>query len=179
MNILQESPTLGESISPERLNHLLGQGASLRLIDVRSAQEFAEAHVPGAVNVPMEELASRIEDIKGQTAIVICQSGKRAGLCHAQIASVTEAAVLEGGTSGWQASGLPVVGSRTKGLPLMRQVQIVAGVLILTGVILSQVVAPGWVWLAGFVGAGFTVAGLTGFRGMALILAKMPWNKQS
>jgi hypothetical protein len=53
----------------------------------------------------------------------------------------------------------------------------VAGSLVLLGVILSQTVAPGWIWLSGFVGAGLTFAGISGFCGMARLLAAMPWNK--
>ena len=62
-------------------------------------------------------------------------------------------------------------------LPLMRQVQLIAGLLILTGTLLSLFVHPGWIGLAIFVGAGLTVAGSTGFCGMAVILEKMPWNR--
>jgi len=59
----------------------------------------------------------------------------------------------------------------------MRQVQIAAGSLVLLGVILSQTVAPGWIWLSGFVGAGLTYAGISGVCGMARLLAAMPWNQ--
>ncbi|MFS6828004.1 DUF2892 domain-containing protein [Cyanobium sp. ATX-6F1] len=61
----------------------------------------------------------------------------------------------------------------------MRQVQIAAGSLVLLGVILSQAVAPGWIWLSGFVGAGLVFAGVSGFCGMARLLAAMPWNRVS
>jgi hypothetical protein len=60
---------------------------------------------------------------------------------------------------------------------LIRQVQIVAGGLVLFGVVLSQVAAPGWIWLSGFVGAGLMFAGISGFCGMARLLAAMPWNR--
>jgi hypothetical protein len=46
-------------------------------------------------------------------------------------------------------------------------------------VILSQTVAPGWIWLSGFVGAGLTFAGIIGTCGMARRLAAMPWNRVS
>jgi rhodanese-related sulfurtransferase len=59
----------------------------------------------------------------------------------------------------------------------MRQVQIVAGGLVLLGVVLSQVVAPGWLWLSGVVGAGLIFAGISGFCGMARLLAALPWNR--
>ena len=61
----------------------------------------------------------------------------------------------------------------------MRQVQIAAGLLILAGVALGLVVAPAWFGLAGFVGAGLTFAGLTGWCGMARLLALLPWNRRA
>ena len=59
----------------------------------------------------------------------------------------------------------------------MRQVQIAAGALILAGVILSVTVNPAFLGLSAFVGAGLTFAGVTGWCGMAHLLALMPWNK--
>lgn len=64
-------------------------------------------------------------------------------------------------------------------LELQRQVQIGAGSMILLGVILGTTVAPGWYALSGFVGAGLIMAGVTGFCGLARVLMKMPWNKNS
>ena len=55
----------------------------------------------------------------------------------------------------------------------------IAGSLILLGLILSNTVAPAWILLTWFVGSGLTFAGITGFCGMARLLAVMPWNKVS
>ena len=60
---------------------------------------------------------------------------------------------------------------------LSRQVQIAAGALVLTGVIFGFLIAPAWFALAGFVGAGLTFAGVTGFCGMARLLMRAPWNR--
>jgi rhodanese-related sulfurtransferase len=89
----------------------------------------------------------------------------------------TELADLEGGLLAWQAAQLPLEKRRGAPLPLMRQVQISAGALVLIGVVLSQTVAPGWIWLSGFVGAGLIFAGISGFCGMARLLALLPWNR--
>jgi rhodanese-related sulfurtransferase len=78
---------------------------------------------------------------------------------------------------GWQAAQLPIERRKGAPLPLMRQVQIVAGGLVLLGVILSQLATPVWIWLSGFVGAGLMFAGISGFCGMARLLAAMPWNR--
>jgi predicted branched-subunit amino acid permease len=61
----------------------------------------------------------------------------------------------------------------------MRQVQIGAGSLVLIGIILGTLVAPGFYALSAFVGAGLVFAGTTGFCGMAHLLARMPWNRRA
>jgi rhodanese-related sulfurtransferase len=59
----------------------------------------------------------------------------------------------------------------------MRQVQIAAGGLVLAGVALGFTVHPVFFGLSAFVGAGLALAGVTGFCGMARLLAVMPWNR--
>ena len=49
--------------------------------------------------------------------------------------------------------------------------------MALAGVLLGAFVWPGFYVLSGFVGAGLTLAGITGFCGMARLLAHMPWNR--
>lgn len=61
----------------------------------------------------------------------------------------------------------------------MRQVQITAGSLVLTGVLLGLFVAPGFFGLSAFVGAGLIFAGVTGWCGMANLLRVMPWNRRA
>jgi hypothetical protein len=48
---------------------------------------------------------------------------------------------------------------------------------VLLGLILGTWVAPGWIALSWFVGAGLVFAGVSGFCGMARLLAVMPWNR--
>lgn len=85
--------------------------------------------------------------------------------------------VLAGGIDGWRAAGLPTQVNARAPLELMRQVQLAAGGLVLLSVLLAVFVAPAFVGLAGFVGAGLVLAGATGFCGMAHLLARMPWNR--
>jgi hypothetical protein len=70
-----------------------------------------------------------------------------------------------------------VIADRTAPLPIMRQVQIAAGSLVLLGVVLAVLVSPWFMALSAFVGAGLIVAGVTGFCGMANLLLHMPWNR--
>jgi len=81
------------------------------LVDVREPEEYAAGHVPGAVNLPQSELASRLDELRPATGVVvICQSGMRSTraaqfLVQRGFRDVTVAA---GGTSAWMRAGLPV-----------------------------------------------------------------------
>ncbi len=64
-----------------------------------------------------------------------------------------------------------------KTISLERQVRIGAGSLVLAGVLLGWFVRPEFIWLSGLVGAGLVFAGITDICGLALLLAKAPWNR--
>ena len=89
------------------------------------------------------------------------------GRGHAQLVR------LEGGTDAW----LQAVSSQKVRWSLERQVRLGAGMLVLIGVALGFLVDPGGFAVAAFIGAGLTFSGVTGFCGMAKILALMPWNR--
>lgn len=168
-------------IKPQELMDRLASGARLQLIDVRSAREFDEVHLPGAVNVPLEQVESRLADLRhDEPTVLVCQSGRRADICRGLLQSRRdELIVLEGGTKAWIDENLPVVRATRNRLPLMRQVQLIAGILVLVGAALGRFVEPNWAFLPMFVGAGLTLAGSTGFCGLASLLARMPWNQAS
>jgi rhodanese-related sulfurtransferase len=154
-------------------------GPALRCIDVRSPSEFAAGHIPTAINIPMDEIESRLADLSPQTPIVmVCQSGKRASMTRALLADrMPNLTVLTGGTSAWQQAGLSLVASTRSRWSLERQVRLGAGLLVLTGVILGFLVHRDWFYLAAFVGAGLIFAGTTNFCAMAHLLALLPWNR--
>jgi hypothetical protein len=64
-----------------------------------------------------------------------------------------------------------------KRLAVDRQVQLIAGIMVLMGVTLGTLVNPWFLTIAAFFGAGLTFAGATGTCGLALLLLKMPWNR--
>jgi rhodanese-related sulfurtransferase len=153
---------------------------AVTVIDVREPMEYASGHINGSLNVPLARLSQA--DLPQGPLVLVCQSGNRStkGLTQLlQQGHPHAVADLVGGVPAWQQAGFSVRKLKRAPLPLMRQVQIAAGTLVLIGVILSQTVAPGWIWLSGFVGAGLTFAGISGFCGMARLLAAMPWNKVS
>jgi rhodanese-related sulfurtransferase len=87
--------------------------------------------------------------------------------------------LLEGGIEAWRQAGLDCAVDRKQPLEIMRQVQIGAGTLVLLGVLLGFAVSPVGFGLSAFVGAGLLTAGVTGWCGMARLLAVMPWNRRA
>ena len=142
--------------------------------------EYVGGHIAGSLNIPLSRITEA--DLPQGPLVLVCQSGNRSAKALAllqQLGRQHPLTDLQGGVPAWQQAGFPVRKLKGAPLPLMRQVQIAAGSLVLLGVILSQTVAPGWIWLSGFVGAGLTFAGISGFCGMARLLAVMPWNRVS
>lgn len=165
------------TISPTAAKQLIDRGAML--IDIRGADEFAREHIAGARNLPIDQLTSIPENSK--PVVFHCKSGNRTSVNAGKLATVAncEAYIVEGGIEAWKGAGLPVIADRKQPIEIMRQVQIVAGSLVILGVVLSQVVDPAFMALPAFIGAGLTFAGLTGWCGMAKLLAVLPWNRPS
>jgi rhodanese-related sulfurtransferase len=149
----------------------------VRLIDVRTPAEHGEVHIEGSVLMPLDRLDP---SQAAGPCVLVCRSGKRAEQARQKLgtAGCRELSVLEGGVDAWERAGLPVTRGKAV-LSLERQVRIAAGMLVLAGVVLGTWVHPGFYGLAAFVGAGLTFAGLTDWCGMAMLLAKMPWNQRS
>lgn len=170
---------MDSAVSVTQLQNLASQ--PVLLVDVRSGSEFASGHIPSAVNIPMDQIEGRLDDLDRNLPIVlICQSGKRASMTAGLLDSCQrQVSVLEGGTKAWIQAGLPVVASVKTRWSLERQARLGAGMLALTGAVLALTVHPYWVLLCGFIGLGLTFAGLTDICGMGIILEKMPWNRQS
>lgn len=170
------------TISPAALSAFLCAGSAPELLDVRTSPEYASAHVPGAKLIPLNELkidAFLAQHKPGTPIYVLCQAGARAtkAIEEFERAGCGDCVLVEGGTQGWIDAGLPVHRGASSVLPIMRQVQIVVGSLSTAGAILALAVNPWFAVLPFFLGCGLLFAGITGTCGMALLLAKMPWNR--
>ncbi len=165
------------TVSPAEAKRLLDRGATL--IDIRGRDEHARERIHGAKNYPVESLATLDGDHR--IAIFHCRSGQRTAMHAAKLAEAArcEAYIVDGGIEAWKKAGLPVARDRNQPIELQRQVMITAGSLVLVGVMLGQFVAPGFYVVPAFVGSGLAFAGVTGWCGMAKLLALMPWNRQS
>jgi rhodanese-related sulfurtransferase len=167
-----------KTISPAQAKDLMNQGAVL--VDIRDADEHAREHIPGAANLAFSETKPGRPELENERAVIYhCRSGART-MANAEAlkqAAACEAYVVEGGLEAWRKAGLPVNVDRKQPLPLIRQVQIGAGGLVVLGVALGYLASPWFFLLSGFVGAGLLQAGITGWCGMANLLQTMPWNR--
>ncbi len=86
------------------------RSASSTLVDVREPSEYVAGHVPGAVLMPMGQLAGRLDELdKSGPVYVICASGNRsAAMTDVLLASGFDAYNVAGGTSAWARSGRPL-----------------------------------------------------------------------
>src|SRR6185503_3840435 len=172
---------LGETdaptIAPGELDALRGRDTAPLILDVRSPIEFEAERIEGSLNVPLDALDARVDEIpEGADLVVVCRTGVRATIAAESLARTgRRARVLDGGVLAWRRARLPLREGRRR-LPVDRQVQLIAGSMVLIGVGLGLTVSPWFLALAAFFGAGLTFAGATGTCGLALVLMKLPWN---
>ena len=93
------------------LQHLSHHADHLYVLDVRTPQEYADGHVPGAVNVPYDQLAARLAEVpKDKDVVLYCKSGRRAGIAADVLAAggYKRLSHLEGDMNAWVEKGRPV-----------------------------------------------------------------------
>jgi rhodanese-related sulfurtransferase len=155
--------------------------ANTTLVDVREYAEYAGGRVSNAKLVPLGEIEKRHQELDHtHTVYVMCRTGRRSIEAQKRLKALGFQNVVnvKGGFEEWKKENLPFEKDENAPWALERQVRFVAGLLVLTGVLLSIFVHPYFIGLAGFVGAGLTFAGATDWCGMGLLLAKMPWNQR-
>lgn len=164
----------------QSLNEFLESDIDVRLLDVRTTGEFESAHLPGAYNVPLDQLREHASELRRvqSPVVLICQSGGRARQAEAMLreAGMKDLHLLEGGMNAWLAAGQSIQrGGKTR-ISLERQVRILAGSLIALFSLLS-LKFPLLAWVPALMGCGLVFAGITDTCGMALLLAKLPYNR--
>jgi len=101
------------AISNTELATKIQQGQAPLVLDVRTPEEFKSGHIPGAVNIPIDELGSRLGELrigKGDEVVVHCEKGARAAKAEAllQQSGYADVVDLSGHMKGWRDAGLPV-----------------------------------------------------------------------
>ena len=164
-------------IGPDELAELRAAGSEIRILDVRTPGEFETVHIRGSYNIPLDKLGEHASEIDDEI-ILVCQSGNRATRAEEILEKngVEGLRVLRGGMASWIGAGQPVERGANR-ISLERQVRIAAGTLVAIGAVLALVVNPLWALLPLFVGSGLVFAGVTDTCGMAMVLAKLPYNR--
>ncbi|HEY1973711.1 MAG TPA: rhodanese-like domain-containing protein [Pseudonocardia sp.] len=174
------STTTEERIDAATLRDWLGQPDPVTVIDVRSPAEFETVHLDGSYNMPLnlieghtEQLAARLN---GQV-VLVCQSGVRATQAQQRLAGVgaERVSVLEGGISGFGSDDPRLLRGRPR-WAMERQVRLVAGTLVLTGLV-AGLRLPKARLLAAGIGTGLTISALTDTCTMGRLLAMLPYNQ--
>jgi len=154
---------------------------AIRFLDVRTPGEFETEHIRGAYNVPLDTLGEHAAELctsLSDPVVLVCQSGQRARQADATLreAGMANLHVLDGGVNAWMAGGLPTIRG-AKRMSLERQVRIVAGGLAALGGILALAVNPWFAAIPAVMGSGLVFAGVTDTCTMAMLLAKLPYNR--
>lgn len=175
-----DSPEMPAHVDATSLRSWLTRPDQPRLIDVRSAAEFRAAHIPGSVNIPLPLLRREVDRLTPHLAdriVLICRTDRRAGEAEQLLAGrgLSRLHVLTGGITAWQQWGGDIVRGEGR-WDLERQVRLVAGGLVLTG-ILASTRAPATKWLSGAIGCGLVTAAVTDSCLMGTMLAKLPYNR--
>ena len=166
-----------KTVKAKELKQILDAG-TVELLDVRNTDEFIEKHINGAKNIPLPILSLDQFNSGDKKVVVQCKSGKRGQSAYLKLKNLNPSLDLynlEGGITEWEKEKFDVVVISDK-LSIMRQVQIVAGSLIVSGTLLGLFVSPALFIIPIFVGGGLIFAGITGWCGMANLLKYMPWN---
>jgi rhodanese-related sulfurtransferase len=102
------------TITPDLLiERQLVEGPDLVVLDVRNATEYAAGHVPGAVNVPHDQIETRLDELAGlrdKDVVVYCHTGRRAALAVETLThhGFTRLEHLAGDMQAWTADHRPV-----------------------------------------------------------------------
>ncbi|MFP4098134.1 MAG: rhodanese-like domain-containing protein [Alphaproteobacteria bacterium] len=151
------------------------------LIDVREPAEYSSQRINGAKLLPLTSLKRPKKLETNKKALVYCRSGRRSLEACQKLAAANDGVDfynLQGGIEAWRNQGLPVEESDRKILPLDRQVQLTIGLSLLVFGLLGYFAHPAFSLGAAFFGAGLSNAGLTGWCGLAKLIARMPWNQK-
>lgn len=168
------------SINPSNLKTI----PNAQILDVRTHVEHREEalscfhhHVPLDQLIPAEFMGRPDVDTS-KPLYILCKAGGRAQRAQQAFmeAGFTNCFVIKDGIEGCKACQMSTLATGTS-ITLERQVRIAVGGVILAGTLLGAFITPAFYWLSGLAGAGLVFSGLTGWCGMALLLAKAPWNK--
>lgn len=163
------------------LKEVLEEGKGT-LVDVREYGEFAGGRVSDARLMPLGDLETRHKELDHDKPIyVMCRTGRRSAEAQKKLKALgfTNVINVVGGLEAWKSEDLPVERDEKAPWAIERQVRFVAGLIVLTGVVLAALVHPYLIGISAFVAAGLVFSAVTDSCAMGMLLLKMPWNRVS
>lgn len=153
------------------------------ILDVRTDIEHRAAALKQPhIHLPLDRLDAadfiKAQKLDGSRPLyILCRAGARAAKAAESFrqAGFENVHVIDGGILNCETCGLAL--KKGEVISLERQVRIAVGSTVLLGVLLGALLSPWFYVLPAFCGAGLVVAGVTEWCGMALLLARAPWNR--
>lgn len=168
-------------ISIDQFEDELKKDPAAQCLDVREAAEYAQSRLENFNLCSLSGLSegSVASLDRSKPTYLLCRSGNRARQAAERLEKMdfSDVRVIEGGLSAWEAAGKRLIKGTSGVWSLERQVRFTAGLLVLSGILLGRYFHPGWIFLSLFVAAGLVYSALTDTCGMALFLARLPWNR--
>jgi rhodanese-related sulfurtransferase len=181
---MNTTPAPASALDVEQARDRIGD---LLVIDVRTPGEYASGHLPGALNIPLDQVRRALPELRAAAGrrelLVVCASGARSESACALLAEEgVTTATLSGGTNAWAERGHDLdrpggaACATPSGWSMERQVRFTAGTLVLSGLGLG-LLHPGFLLISAGVAGGLVFSALTNTCGMAAVLAKLPHNR--
>jgi rhodanese-related sulfurtransferase len=172
------------SMDASAARELIAANPDVLVVDVRTPGEYATCHIPGAINLPLDQVdvhLNRIVTDAGGQLLLVCQMGGRATQACAKLTSagLSDSVILSGGMNSWNAASGPTSSTDSGGTSrwgLERQVRLVAGIIVAASVLVSIWWPPAR-YLGGLIGAGLIFAAITDTCAMGMALARLPYNR--
>lgn len=167
-------------VEPASVADWLRRGECI-VCDVREPDEHAAERIDGTTLRPLSKLDFAGLKQASPRVVFHCKGGKRSADAAARALAAlpgVEVCTMVGGIEAWKRANLPTIRTaRAVGMTVLQQTQLAIGLMVLTGLGVGFFVHPAGYLLSALMGAGLTVAGLTGFCGLMNVLALMPWNR--
>ena len=173
-----------KKISPDNFSKILTENDDVFILDVRTNLECRTQKISrNCIFIPLHELngvefKNKYENsLKEKPVYIVCRSGSRAMKAAQEISQhlSNDIIVVEGGINDCAQCNIPMITGKT--ISLERQVRIAAGGFIVLGGILGLSVNEIFYFIPTIIGGGLVFAGITDKCGLALCLARAPWNK--
>ncbi|OQA00234.1 MAG: Inner membrane protein YgaP [Planctomycetes bacterium ADurb.Bin401] len=168
-----------ETISPTEAAKCLKENPDAVILDVRMAGEVNQSYIENSINIPIDIILGKISELKDSKKeyYILCRSGSRAAKAAKIMiqAGISNIKVIEGGILQWQKEKLPFIKGKVS---LERQIRVIAGSLVLLGILLAWLLHWGFIFVSAFAGSGLVFAGITDTCMMGMMLMKLPYNRK-